>query len=250
MDDGRHGGGGLGDGSGGALTDQPTTDQPTTDQPTTDQPTTVQPTSLQPTTVLSGSRSGCPVIHLDTVVDRPVGEWMADLNRLRQISPILWNEHGGYWVLTRAQLAREVFQNPTVFTNDSISPGDPEPAYRWIPSNVNPPLHVQYRQILNHAFGPAPVARAEAKARLYCRMAIEDVAGRGGCDFVADVAGIFPTRVFLELVDLPWEDTPLFVQWAETIFDGFFHTPEAMAAFDELAAVLRRADSRPAAVVA
>ena len=49
------------------------------------------------------SRSGCPVIHLDTVRDRPVGEWMADLNELREASPIHWNEHGDYWVLTRAQ---------------------------------------------------------------------------------------------------------------------------------------------------
>ena len=38
----------------------------------------------------------------------------------------------------------------------------------------------------------------------------------------------------LELVDLPWQDAPLFVDWTETIFDGFFSTPEALAAFDEV----------------
>lgn len=186
-----------------------------------------------PLVVREQQRAGCPVVHLDTVVDRPVGEWMSDLNHLRTMAPILWNEYGNYWVITRAELAREVFQNPAVFTNDSISPGDPEPSYRWIPSNVNPPLHVQYRQILNHAFGPAPVARAEVKAREYCRMTIEEVVDRGSCDFVADVAGIFPTRVFLELIDLPWEDAPLFVAWAETLFNGFFRSPEALVAFDE-----------------
>ena len=104
-------------------------------------------------------RSGCPVIHLDTSADRPVGEWSHDLNRLREGAPIYWNEHNQCWVLTRAKHVREVFQDPVVFTNDSISPGDPDPAYKWIPSNVNPPQHVQYRQILNHAFGPAPVGR-------------------------------------------------------------------------------------------
>ena len=126
-----------------------------------------------------------------------------------------------------------MFQNPAVFTNDSITPGDPDPAYKWIPSNVNPPQHVQYRQILNHAFGPASVARVEPKARTYCRMAIDEIVDTGRCDYVADVGGVFPTRVFLELVDLPWQDAPLFVAWTETIFDGLFTGPEAMVAFDE-----------------
>ena len=189
----------------------------------------------QPHNVMTGERrSGCPVIHLDTVRDRPVGEWMADLNWLRQASPIYWNEHGGYWVLTRAPLAREVFQNPTVFTNDSITPGDPNPEYKWIPSNINPPTHVQYRQILNHAFSPAAVARVEPNARRYCTMAIDEVVDKGRCDYVADIGGEFPTRVFLELVDLPTQDAPLFVDWTETIFNGFFSTPEALVAFGEV----------------
>ena len=180
------------------------------------------------------SRSGCPVINLDTVVDRPVGEWMADLNALREAAPVHWNEHGGYWVLTRAGLAREVFQDPVVFTNDSITPGDPDPAYRWIPSNVNPPTHVQYRQILNHAFGPASVARVEPSARRHCRLAIDEVIERGRCDYVADVGGVFPTSVFLELVNLPADDAPLFIHWTETIFDGFFSSDAALRAFDEV----------------
>lgn len=180
------------------------------------------------------TRSGCPVVHLDAVVDRPVGAWAADLNALREAHPISWNEHNNCWMLTKFAHVREVFQDHETFTNDSITPGDPDPAYKWIPSNINPPQHVQYRQILNYAFGPAPVATAEEKAREYCRMAIDDVIDKGECDYVADVGGVFPTRVFLELVDLPWEDAPQFVAWTETIFNGFFSTPEALQAFGEV----------------
>jgi cytochrome P450 len=184
-------------------------------------------------TTVAQTRSGCPVIHLDTVVDRPVGEWATDLNALRQAAPIHWNEDGGYWVITKAQLAREIFQNARVFTNDSISPREPNPAYKWIPSNINPPHHVQYRQLLNHTFGPASVARVAPQARTYCRMAIDEVLAAGSCDFVADVGGVFPTRVFLELVDLPWQDAPRFVDWTETLFNSFFAGPAAAAAFAE-----------------
>jgi len=180
------------------------------------------------------TRFGCPVIHLNTLVDRPFGEWIHDLSRLREEHPISWNERGGYWVLTRADHVREVFQNPEVFTNDSITPGDPDPPYKWIPSNINPPLHVQYRQILNYAFGPTAVRRVAPRAREYCRMSIEEVVGRGRCDFVAEVAGIFPTRVFLELVDIPWEDAPKFVNWVETMFNGFFGSREALEAAGEV----------------
>jgi cytochrome P450 len=44
---------------------------------------------------------------------------------------------------------------------------------------------------------------------------------------------VFPTRVFLELVDLPWQDAPRFVEWSETIFNGFFSGPAAEKAFAE-----------------
>jgi cytochrome P450 len=192
-----------------------------------------QVTAQPPGFATGARRSGCPVIRLDTVRDRPVGEWMADLNELRRAGPIHWNERGRYWVITTASLAREVFQNPVVFTNDSISPVNPNPPFRWIPSNVNPPLHVQYRQLLNSAFGPAPVARIEPKAREYCRAAIDEIVDAGRCDFVADVGGLFPTRVFLELVDLPWQDATLFLAWTETLFDVHFTGPEARVAFDE-----------------
>jgi cytochrome P450 len=193
----------------------------------------VQIDATEPLVLTGDTHEGCPVVRLETVMDRPVGQWMADINRLRDLAPVLWNESFGFWIVTRAALVREIFQSPEVFTNDSISPRTPEPSYKWIPSNINPPLHVQYRQILNYAFGPAAVARIAPNARRYCRMAVDEVVGRGGCDFVAEVAGLFPTRVFLELVDLPWQDAPLFVNWAETLFDNYFVGPEAEKAFTE-----------------
>jgi cytochrome P450 len=40
--------------------------------------------------------------------------------------------------------------------------------------------------------------------------------------------------VFLELVDLPWRDAPLFVRWTQTMFDGFFSSPDAVRAAAEV----------------
>jgi cytochrome P450 len=40
------------------------------------------------------------------------------------------------------------------------------------------------------------------------------------CDLMADFAGLFPTRVFLEVIDLSSEQAPMFMGWADTIFNG------------------------------
>jgi len=63
---------------------------------------------------------------------------------------------------------------------------------------------------------------------------VEAVVSRGRCEYVKEVAGGFPTRVFLELVDLPWADAGRFTTWADTIFVGFFTTPAALTAFTEV----------------
>ena len=166
--------------------------------------------------------AGCPVVHLDYSAEQPVGHYLRQLEQLRDRGPILWNTNGAYWIATRASLVREIFQSPTVFNNDSISPGDPDPAYKWIPSNINPPQHVQFRQILNHAFGPTSVARVAPKTREYARSAITSIRNRGHADLMAEFAGTYPTRVFLEIVDLPWQEAPMFTTWADTIFNGLF----------------------------
>lgn len=186
---------------------------------------------------VTATHGGCPVVHLDTGEDRVAGEWIAEFGRLRSISPILWNEAFGFWILTDSELIREAFQNPEVFTSDSVRPTDPNPPYKLIPSHIGPPQHVRYRQIMNYAFGPAAVKRIAPRARQHCIEAIDAVADKGSCEFMSEVGGIFPTRVFLELIDLPWEDAPSFVTWTEVIFDGIMSGRDVDAAVAAMAQV-------------
>jgi cytochrome P450 len=173
-------------------------------------------------TEVSPDPPGCPVIELAAPGERPVGEWIRYYSALRDAGPVYWNSNGGWWVLTRADDVRRVLQDPETFSSASISAAQPDPDWKWIPGNIDPPLHIAYRQILNRRFAPAAVASMEPAARVYARRTIDEVEARGGCDIMADVAGIFPTRVFMETVGLPWEEAPRFVRYSDTIFDGLF----------------------------
>ena len=121
---------------------------------------------------------GCPVVHYDFSYPRPILTFFSELDDMREQGPAYWNTHGpGYWVLTRYDEVREAYQNPTVFSSDSIDPLDPDPAYRFIPTLVNPPDHVKYRQVLNPWFAPAAVNRITPLATKIC---VEDLRSFAG----------------------------------------------------------------------
>ena len=54
---------------------------------------------------------------------------------------------------------REASRRPDVFSNHSIVATDPEPAYRFLPSFVDPPQHIKYRKLMNWWFAPAEVQK-------------------------------------------------------------------------------------------
>ena len=57
---------------------------------------------------------------------------------------------------------------------------------------------------------------AQAAANKYIDAFIDD----GACEFMTAFADPFPTDVFLNSINLPPEDTPLFVGWVHAVFGG------------------------------
>jgi hypothetical protein len=83
---------------------------------------------------------GCPVIHEDFSHHKPVGCYWAWADRLREQSPTYFNTFAqGYWIFTREDAVRDIYKTPEVFSSDSFTPWDPEPAYRFVPTQINAP---------------------------------------------------------------------------------------------------------------
>jgi cytochrome P450 len=199
---------------------------------------------------------GCPVLHVDVSQAADAGGYWQRADELRETSPAFFNDVAqGYWVFTRHAQVRDMYQHPEIFSSESITPWEPEPAYRFVPTQIDPPEHVKYRQILNPWFSPGAVNRIEPTAREIGRRLIAEIAPLGECDFVRAFALRYPTEVFLTMLGLPGSDAERMVPWVEDFFGGFGGDPdgqEAMVAgltairsYWEAAVDERRSESEP-----
>jgi cytochrome P450 len=82
---------------------------------------------------------------------------------------------------------------------------------------VDPPEHLNYRQLLNPLFSPAAVKLKQDAIRNLARELIAAMTPRGACEFVSEFSEIYPVSIFLELLGLPRSDLPKFRAWADTI---------------------------------
>lgn len=84
-----------------------------------------------------------------------------------------------------------------------------------IPLEVDPPLHTEYRRILNPWFTPRAIAELEPEVRRIVRELIDGFAARGSCEFHSEFATPLPSGIFMALMGLPMEDLPRFFEWRD-----------------------------------
>ncbi|MET0146947.1 MAG: cytochrome P450 [Ilumatobacteraceae bacterium] len=169
---------------------------------------------------------GCPVANYGDVNRRGASVsalWHFDnFDEHRERSPIWQGDANGheFFMLTRMKDIRATFQNHAVFSNSSVSPEDPDPPYKWIPEMLDPPIHTKWRQLLGPLFSPAAIAALEPRVQARFDEIIDEIAGRGECEFVQDVALKFPNVIFMGLMGLPVSDADLFGEWETAILHG------------------------------
>ena len=140
---------------------------------------------------------------------------------------IVWAAQGAYcgqpgWMLTRFALVQEAHLNPAIFSAANNRDASNLLGFDLplIPGESDPPQHRFYRQLLAPFFQPSSVAALEAMIHRTCDELIGAFADRGSCEFVSEFSSLFPSYVFLALMDLPREMLPQFLAWEHGFLRG------------------------------
>lgn len=165
--------------------------------------------------------SSCPVLNFDYTELKPAGTWFEKWGETVAEYPHFRNEFGnGYWTVANYAEAMEVLQNPQIFSSRAIFVQDPDPVYKWIPEMLDGEEHRQWRQLLAPHFAPKAVQLMSDRIRARARELVESLAQRDSCDLMADFAQLYPTSIFLELIGLPVEELPQFMEWEHAALHG------------------------------
>lgn len=91
---------------------------------------------------------------------------------------------------------------------------------KLLPFEADPPDHTFYRQLLAPWFQPSAVKSLEQTIANACRELIDDFQSAEGCDFVSEFSSLLPSRIFLQLMGMPREQLPQFLEWENGFMRG------------------------------
>ncbi|MFF0818220.1 cytochrome P450 [Rhodococcus sp. NPDC003318] len=169
----------------------------------------------------------CPVKHISPIEIKPMGEWTALYDGLREEAAVVRSDFGpGFFVFTRHEDILAAYQDWETFSTEAVTVLDPNPSYLWIPHMLSGNEHLQWRRQLGPTFAPKTVDKLENKVRQRAIEIIDSFAERGSCDVIKDFSYRYPTTIFLELLGLPVEDLEKFMAWEADILHGAGNNPE------------------------
>ncbi|MEZ5749091.1 MAG: cytochrome P450 [Caenibius sp.] len=157
--------------------------------------------------------------------------------KLQQSTPheVVWTPHNeGHWIALRGKRVRAMYRDPDHFSSHVIwLPKSEGLQYGLVPTRLDPPQHTPFREVLNNAIGITVTKEVEPIVREVAVEIIEDLAPRGSCNFTEDYAKQFPVKVFLKLLDIPYEDVADVKKWVDQMTrpDGSMSMEEVMENF-------------------
>ena len=152
-------------------------------------------------------------------------------SRLRERAPISWDETHQMWVLATLEDVAYVSMHADLFcSGQGVRPTD---SIDLSIIGLDGERHIRQRRLLNQGFSPRMIRAMEERVRQVVTDVLDDIAARGSCDFVADIAIPIPLVVIAELMGLPVEDRYRLGHWSDRMMGGEGRTdPEDPMAID------------------
>lgn len=153
---------------------------------------------------------------------------------LRRERPVHWNPGNewvkGWWNITKYEDVLFVSRHPEVFSSErgitQIEPIDPNEATAATAGNgkmlitMDPPRHVRLRRLVNKGFTPRAVQAMEPQIRMITRNLLDEMAGKGSCDFVTDVSSQLPLAVICDMMGVERPSWDLMFELTNKVLGG------------------------------
>ena len=146
---------------------------------------------------------------LPMAADRGVG-WKA----VRDAGRVVYID--GWYYLSHREDVLAALRNPELFSSKKAFDvlGSPIPL---VPIAFDPPEHTRFRKILQPFFSPHTLKEMLPSLQKQALDIVDDIAKRGECEVVADLAIPYPSQVFLTLFGLPPEDRDKLIPWKDSV---------------------------------
>ncbi len=161
--------------------------------------------------------------------------WNADMPErtrwLRANAPVFWSEKTGAWIVTRFAEVVHVSKNNDVFcSGEGVLPGAHATKIGLI--DEDEPRHTEMRSLINRGFTPRMVRQWEEVFQQITDEALDEIAGKGECDFVEDIAVPLPLILIAEMIGIRKEDRKRFHAWSDAMIGatGNMDDPAIVAA--------------------
>jgi cytochrome P450 family 142 subfamily A polypeptide 1 len=168
----------------------------------------------------------CDFVKADSWAETGMDERM---KWLRENDPVFWSERTGLWIIAGYRDLEFISKNQEIFTSEfGIRPGTDIMA-SFI--DEGEPRHGILRKMINRGFTPRMVKKLEVVFRQITTEAIDQVAGKGECDFVESISVPLPILLIAEMIGIRREDHRRFHRWSDDLIatEGNHDDPEIMA---------------------
>jgi cytochrome P450 len=134
---------------------------------------------------------------------------------------IFWSpSNGGHWLVKRFDAIAAVATDPEHFSVREMQIPRVENPPFFIPLSLDPPDNLPYRRAMAPMFGPTAIKALEPRLRYWAEKIVAAVANQGSCDFMGDVAKVFPVTIFMELMGMDLSRLQEFRHLAERFFEA------------------------------
>jgi cytochrome P450 len=122
----------------------------------------------------------------------------------------------GWFYLSHREDVLAALRNPELVSSKKAFDvlGSPIPL---VPISFDPPEHTRFRKILQPFFSPHTLKEMLPSLQKQALDIVDEIAKRGECEVVADLAIPYPSQVFLTLFGLPLEDRDRLIAWKDSV---------------------------------